>query len=64
MSQLKKLNVIYPDIQVTKHSQLKSLDVVIVTESHLYYFNRKKEAIEQVKNAYDSIAMEYEFFKI
>lgn len=33
-------------------------------ESHLYYFKNRKEAIEQVKNAYDSIAMEYEFFKI
>ena len=28
-------------------------------ESHLYYFKTKKEAIEQVKNAYDSIAMNY-----
>ncbi len=33
-------------------------------ESHLYYFKNKKEAIEQVKNAYDSIAVEYKFFKI
>ncbi|MGX8694226.1 MAG: GIY-YIG nuclease family protein [Methanobrevibacter sp.] len=33
-------------------------------ESHLYYFKTKKEAIECVKNAYDSIAMDYEFFKI
>lgn len=32
-------------------------------ESHLYYFKTKKEAIECVKNAYDSIAMEYEFFR-
>lgn len=33
-------------------------------ESHLYYFENRNEAIEQVKNAYDSIAMKYEFFKI
>ena len=33
-------------------------------ESHLYYFKNKKEAIECIKNAYDSIAMEYEFLKI
>ena len=33
-------------------------------ESHLYYFKNKKEAIECVKNAYDSIAMDYDFFKI
>ena len=33
-------------------------------ESHLYYFKDKKEAIEQIKNAYDSIAMEYKFFRI
>lgn len=32
-------------------------------QSHLYYFKTKKEAIEQVKNAYDSIAMDYQFFK-
>lgn len=31
-------------------------------ESHLYYFKNKNEAIEYVKDAYDSIAMEYEFF--
>lgn len=31
-------------------------------ESHLYYFKNRKEAIEYVKDAYDSIAMEYEFF--
>ena len=31
-------------------------------ESHLYYFENRKEAIECVKNAYDSIAMEYKFF--
>ena len=28
------------------------------------YFKNRKEAIECVKNAYDSIAMEYDFFKI
>lgn len=28
-------------------------------ESHLYYFKTKKEAIETVKNAYDSIAVNY-----
>ena len=33
-------------------------------ESHLYYFKNRKEAIECVKDAYDSIAMEYEFFRI
>ncbi len=33
-------------------------------ESHLYYFKNKKSAIECVKNAYDSIAMNYDFFKI
>ena len=32
-------------------------------ESHLYYFKSKKEAIECVKNAYDSIAMDFEFLK-
>ncbi|MBE6495830.1 MAG: GIY-YIG nuclease family protein [Methanobrevibacter thaueri] len=32
-------------------------------ESHLYYFKNRREAIEQVKNAYDSIAMDYKFFK-
>ncbi|WP_407416147.1 GIY-YIG nuclease family protein [Methanobrevibacter sp.] len=31
--------------------------------SHLYYFKNKKEAIECVLRAYDSIAMECEFFK-
>ncbi len=31
-------------------------------ESHLYYFKNRKEAIECVKNAYDSIAMEYKTF--
>ena len=32
-------------------------------ESHLYYFKNRKEAIECVKNAYDSIAMEYNMLK-
>lgn len=32
--------------------------------SHLYYFKNRKEAIECVKDSYDSIAMDYEFFKI
>ena len=31
-------------------------------ESHLYYFKNRNEAIECVKDAYDSIAMECEFF--
>ena len=33
-------------------------------ESHLYYFKNRKEAIECVENAYDSIAMKCSFFKI
>ena len=33
-------------------------------ESHLYYFKNRNKAIECVKKAYDSIAMDYEFFKI
>ena len=33
-------------------------------ESHLYYFKNRKEAIENVKNAYDSIAMDCKFFRI
>ena len=33
-------------------------------ESHLYYFKNKKEAIECVENAYDSIAMEFKYFRI
>ena len=33
-------------------------------ESHLYFFKNRNDAIECVKNAYDSIAMEYEFFRI
>ena len=32
-------------------------------ESHLYYFKNKKEAIETVENAYNSIAMEFKYFK-
>lgn len=31
-------------------------------ESHLYYFKTKKEAIECVENAYDSIGMKYEYY--
>ena len=33
-------------------------------DSHLYFFKNKNKAIECVKNAYDSIAMDYEFFRI
>lgn len=33
-------------------------------ESHLHYFENRDEAIECVKDAYDSIAMEYKFFRI
>ena len=33
-------------------------------ESHLYYFKNRKEAIENVLNAYDSIAMECKFLRI
>ena len=33
-------------------------------ESHLYYFKNRNEAIECVENAYDSIAMEFRYFKI
>lgn len=33
-------------------------------ESHLYHFKNRKEAIECVKSAYDSIAMECKFFRI
>lgn len=33
-------------------------------ESHLYYFKTKKEAIECVLKAYDSIAMDCTYFKI
>lgn len=33
-------------------------------KSHLYYFKNRSEAIEQVQNAYDSIATEFMFFKI
>ena len=32
-------------------------------ESHLYYFKNRKEAIENVLNAYDSIAMECNYFR-
>ena len=32
-------------------------------KSHLYYFKNRKEAIECVKSAYDSIAMEYNLLK-
>lgn len=31
-------------------------------ESHLYYFKNKKEAIECVESAYDSIDMKYEYY--
>ena len=33
-------------------------------ESHLYYFKNRNEAIESVQNAYKSIAMDFEHFKI
>ncbi len=33
-------------------------------ESHLYYFKNRKEAIENVENAYDSIAAECKYFRI
>lgn len=33
-------------------------------ESHLYYFKNRREAIEHVKKAYDSIAMPCKNFKI
>lgn len=33
-------------------------------ESHLYYFKNRNEAIECVENAYNSIAMEFRYFKI
>lgn len=33
-------------------------------KSHMYYFKNRKEAIECVKIAYDSIAMEYKVFNI
>ena len=32
-------------------------------ESHLYYFKNRNEAIECVENAYDSIAMEFKYFR-
>ncbi|MEE0936384.1 MAG: GIY-YIG nuclease family protein [Methanobrevibacter sp.] len=31
-------------------------------ESHLYYFKTKKEAVECVESAYDSINMKYEYY--
>lgn len=33
-------------------------------ESHLYYFKNRKDAIEWVENAYDSIAMDYELSEL
>lgn len=33
-------------------------------ESHLYYFKNRNEAIENVEDAFNSIAMDYEYFKI
>ena len=33
-------------------------------ESHLYYFKNRNDAIESVENAYKSIAMNFEYFKI
>lgn len=33
-------------------------------KSHLYYFENRKEAIENVTDAYNSIAMEYKLLKI
>lgn len=33
-------------------------------ESHLYYFKNRKDAIENVENAYNSIASEFEYFRI
>lgn len=33
-------------------------------KSHLYYFKNRNEAIEHVENAYKSIAMEFEYFRI
>ncbi len=32
-------------------------------ESHLYYFKNRNEAIETVENAYNSIAMDFKYFK-
>lgn len=32
-------------------------------ESHLYYFKNKEDAIENVKNAYNSIAMQYKYLE-
>jgi Uri superfamily endonuclease len=33
-------------------------------ESHLYYFKNRKDAIECVENAYDSIAIKFKYFRI
>ena len=33
-------------------------------ESHLYYFKNRKDAIENVESAYNSIAMEFKYFSI
>ncbi|WP_298521915.1 DUF123 domain-containing protein [uncultured Methanobrevibacter sp.] len=33
-------------------------------ESHLYYFENDRKAIECVKDAYDSIAIQYDFYEI
>jgi Uri superfamily endonuclease len=32
-------------------------------ESHLYFFKNRKDAIENVENAYNSIAMEFKYLK-
>ena len=32
-------------------------------ESHLYYFKNRNEAIETVENDYNSIAMDFKYFK-
>lgn len=32
-------------------------------ESHLYYFENRKDAIDSVKNAYESIAMEFKYLE-
>ena len=32
-------------------------------ESHLYFFKNRKDAIESVENAYNSIAMEFKYLK-
>lgn len=33
-------------------------------DSHLYYFKNRKDAIENVESAYNSIAMEFKYFSI